>query len=106
MKVKNFSGFMKARLNESMSGEYAEGEDFGYYGANPEDEEGGAALTDEMPEEGEEGAEGEGEEVTLEDLKAMLDEASGPINFTMMLTLFGDRLNGTIQLTKIIKNKK
>jgi len=40
------------------------------------------------------------------DLKAMLDEASGPINFTMMLTLFGDRLNGTIQLTKIIKNKK
>jgi Ca2+-binding EF-hand superfamily protein len=28
------------------------------------------------------------------DLKAMIDEASGPINFTMLLTLFGDRLNG------------
>ena len=29
------------------------------------------------------------------DLKAMVAEASGPINFTMLLTLFGDRLNGT-----------
>jgi len=25
----------------------------------------------------------------------MLEEAQGPVNFTMILTLFGDRLNGT-----------
>ncbi len=25
----------------------------------------------------------------------MLEEAQGPVNFTMLLTLFGDRLNGT-----------
>ena len=30
------------------------------------------------------------------ELKAMVDEAAGPINFTMLLTLFGDRLNGKI----------
>jgi Ca2+-binding EF-hand superfamily protein len=29
------------------------------------------------------------------ELKSMIDEAPGPINFTMLLTLFGDRLNGT-----------
>merc|ERR1712127_468939 len=29
------------------------------------------------------------------DLKSMVEEASGPINFTMLLTLFGDRLSGT-----------
>ena len=29
------------------------------------------------------------------ELKAMLDEAKGAFNFTMLLTLFGDRLNGT-----------
>ena len=29
------------------------------------------------------------------ELKSMLEEAQGPINFTMLLTLFGDRLNGT-----------
>lgn len=29
------------------------------------------------------------------ELKAMVEEAQGPINFTMLLTLFGDRLNGT-----------
>jgi len=29
------------------------------------------------------------------ELKAMVEEASGPINFTMLLTLFADRLNGT-----------
>lgn len=29
------------------------------------------------------------------ELKAMLDEAQGPVNFTTLLTLFGDRLNGT-----------
>ena len=30
------------------------------------------------------------------ELKAMMEEASGPINFTMMLSLYGDRLNGKI----------
>ena len=29
------------------------------------------------------------------ELKAMLDEAQGPVNFTTLLTLYGDRLNGT-----------
>jgi len=29
------------------------------------------------------------------ELKQMLEEAQGPVNFTMLLTLFGDRLNGT-----------
>lgn len=29
------------------------------------------------------------------ELKAMIEEAPGPLNFTMMLTLFGERLNGT-----------
>ncbi|CAF4001022.1 unnamed protein product [Rotaria magnacalcarata] len=29
------------------------------------------------------------------ELKAMLDEAQGPVNFTTILSLFGDRLNGT-----------
>ena len=29
------------------------------------------------------------------ELKAMLEEAQGPVNFTTLLTLFGDRLNGT-----------
>ena len=29
------------------------------------------------------------------ELKAMLDEAQGAVTFTMLLTLFGDRLNGT-----------
>ena len=29
------------------------------------------------------------------ELKSMIEEASGPINFTMLLTLFGDRLGGT-----------
>ncbi len=29
------------------------------------------------------------------ELKAMLEEGQGPINFTTLLTLFGDRLNGT-----------
>jgi hypothetical protein len=28
----------------------------------------------------------------------MLEEAQGPINFTMLLTLFGDRLGGNFQL--------
>ncbi|UJR15215.1 hypothetical protein I4U23_002174 [Adineta vaga] len=29
------------------------------------------------------------------ELKSMLEEAQGPVNFTLLLTLFGDRLNGT-----------
>ncbi|CAF3792514.1 unnamed protein product [Rotaria sordida] len=29
------------------------------------------------------------------ELKAMLEEAQGPVNFTTLLTLYGDRLNGT-----------
>ncbi len=29
------------------------------------------------------------------ELKTMLEEAQGPVNFTTLLTLFGDRLNGT-----------
>ncbi|CAF0809487.1 unnamed protein product [Adineta ricciae] len=29
------------------------------------------------------------------DLKQMLEETGGPVNFTKLLTLFGDRLNGT-----------
>lgn len=28
------------------------------------------------------------------ELQAMIAEAPGPINFTMLLTLYGDRLNG------------
>jgi Ca2+-binding EF-hand superfamily protein len=28
------------------------------------------------------------------DLKQMLEETGGPVNFTKLLTLFGDRLNG------------
>lgn len=28
----------------------------------------------------------------------MIEEAQGPINFTMLLTLFGDRLNGKFQI--------
>ncbi|CAF1039922.1 unnamed protein product [Adineta ricciae] len=29
------------------------------------------------------------------ELKSMLEEGQGPVNFTTLLTLFGDRLNGT-----------
>jgi len=36
------------------------------------------------------------------DLKAMIDEAPGPINFTMLLTLFGERLNGTDEESTIV----
>jgi len=68
MKVKNFSGFMKSKLNES--DEYVAG----LYGANPEDEEMPAEL------EGMEGEEGEEEEeVTLEDLKAMVEELTARV---------------------------
>lgn len=83
MRVKNFAGFMRTRkMNESDSWnegseEYQEGEDgygmspeddYGYFGANPEEEE-----TEEGAE-GEEGEEGADEELTLEDLKAMIDD--------------------------------
>ncbi|XP_032814375.1 myosin light chain 5-like [Petromyzon marinus] len=33
--------------------------------------------------------------VQEEELTSMLAEASGPVNFTMFLTLFGEKLNGT-----------
>jgi len=36
------------------------------------------------------------------ELKAMIDEAPGPLNFTMMLTLFGERLNGTDEESTIV----
>ena len=36
-----------------------------------------------------------GQEPTDAYLDAMVKEASGPINFTMFLTLFGEKLNGT-----------
>jgi len=69
MKVKNFSGFMRSKLNESMGSEYADDNiGMGMYGANPEDED---ALADEEGADTEEGAD---EELTLEDLKAMIDE--------------------------------
>lgn len=94
MRVQNFAGFMKFRaagkINEqgdymgSSPSEYTgmEGEDPGFprneyweenemsFGANPEEEEN--PDLEENPE-GEEGGE-EQEEVTLEDLKAMLDD--------------------------------
>ncbi|VDK49558.1 unnamed protein product [Gongylonema pulchrum] len=36
-----------------------------------------------------------GKEVTEEFLEKMINEAPGPINFTMFLTLFGEKLTGT-----------
>jgi len=36
------------------------------------------------------------------ELKAMIEEAPGPLNFTMMLTLFGERLNGTDEESTIV----
>jgi len=36
-----------------------------------------------------------GKNPTDESLDEMVQEASGPINFTMFLTLFGDKLSGT-----------
>jgi len=36
------------------------------------------------------------------DIKSMIEEAPGPINFTMLLTLFGDRLNGTDEESVIL----
>ena len=34
------------------------------------------------------------------ELKAMLDEAQGPVNFTMMLTLYADKLGGNLKKKK------
>jgi hypothetical protein len=72
MKVKDFKGFMSSKaINEQ---ENFDGTDAGMqYGANPEDD----AAEGEFEEEGledEEGMEGEEEEVTLEDLKAIVDD--------------------------------
>lgn len=36
-----------------------------------------------------------GKNPTEEYLEAMMNEAPGPINFTMFLTMFGEKLNGT-----------
>lgn len=36
-----------------------------------------------------------GKNPTDEYLEAMMMEAPGPINFTMFLTMFGEKLNGT-----------
>lgn len=72
MKVKNFAGFMKTRrMNESDGMEGAE--DTGYYGSNPEDEM-GMGYYGANPEEEEEPEEGAEEELSLEDLKAMIDD--------------------------------
>ena len=44
-----------------------------------------------------------GQEPKDADLEAMIGEASGPINFTMFLTMFGEKLNGT-DPEDVIKN--
>ena len=44
-----------------------------------------------------------GKDPTEEYLEAMMNEAPGPINFTMFLTLFGERLQGT-DPEDVIKN--
>lgn len=36
----------------------------------------------------------QGRDVEDEDLESMLAEAPGPINFTMFLTIFGERISG------------
>lgn len=36
-----------------------------------------------------------GKNPTEDYLEAMMNEAPGPINFTMFLTMFGEKLNGT-----------
>ena len=37
--------------------------------------------------------------VKNEELEAMVKEASGPINFTVFLTMFGEKLKGVLALT-------
>jgi len=44
-----------------------------------------------------------GKNPTDQDLEAMMSEAPGPINFTMFLTMFGEKLNGT-DPEDVIKN--
>lgn len=44
-----------------------------------------------------------GKNPTDDALEAMMNEAPGPINFTMFLTLFGERLQGT-DPEEVIKN--
>jgi hypothetical protein len=68
MKVKNFSGFMRSKLNESMGEEYDE-MGMGMYGANPEDADAADEDADAADEDG-----ADEEPLTLEDLKAMIDE--------------------------------
>ena len=78
MRVKNFAGFMKFRGNVSESEMtsdhmgYMPEDDMHSYGANPEEEEETA--------EGEEAEEGAEEEVTLEDLKAMIEDLTERVN--------------------------
>lgn len=77
MRVKNFVGFMKLRGNVSESDMtsdhmgYMPEDDMHSYGANPEDED--EPTGEEMEGEDMEG-EGAEEEVTLEDLKAMIED--------------------------------
>ena len=44
-----------------------------------------------------------GKDPTDQYLEAMMAEAPGPINFTMFLTMFGEKLNGT-DPEDVIKN--
>jgi len=44
-----------------------------------------------------------GKNPTDQELEAMMNEAPGPINFTMFLTMFGEKLNGT-DPEDVIKN--
>jgi len=44
-----------------------------------------------------------GKNPTDQDLEGMMNEAPGPINFTMFLTMFGEKLNGT-DPEDVIKN--
>jgi len=44
-----------------------------------------------------------GKNPTDQSLEAMMNEAPGPINFTMFLTMFGEKLNGT-DPEDVIKN--
>jgi hypothetical protein len=71
MKVKNFSKFMRStRLNEQNGYDDSDMGMYGMYGANPEDD--AAADDSDMPEDSDEDA--AEEPLTLEDLKAMIDE--------------------------------
>ncbi|XP_064624707.1 myosin regulatory light chain sqh-like [Lineus longissimus] len=44
-----------------------------------------------------------GKEPTDDEIEGMISEAAGPINFTMFLTMFGEKLNGT-DPEDVIKN--